>query len=95
MVGLLCLLEIVSVCALSPGDEILGWGLFLSLAPGIEEPSDGEDRSTQEIHEQILHGVDQADVQISPQAQTAAVDSDILNVMDGDDQVRPCRVQGN
>ena len=77
------LLEIVRLLRLFAGDEALGSRALLALAAGVEEAGDGEHHRADEVHEQVLHGVDDADIQITAQAQALAVDDDILNALDG------------
>ena len=65
------------------GDKALGGSPALALALGIEKSGYGEHHRADEVHKEILHRVDKADIQIAAKAKAFAIDGHVLYPSDG------------
>ena len=77
------LTQIVLFLGLFAGDKTLRRCPFGALAAGIEKAGDREHHRADEVHKQVLHGVNDANVQIAAKAQTLTVNDHILDIWDG------------
>ena len=70
-------------------------GMSFPLHLGVTEAGDGEDQGPQEIHHQVLHGVDDANIQEDAQSQALSVDDHVLDIRNRHHLVGERGIQGD
>ena len=74
--------QVIAVVGFASGYEPADDGKALAAIPHIDEPDDGEHDRADEIDDEILHRVDQADVKIAAKAEVAPIDRHLRDVVD-------------
>ena len=89
---LLCLCQKVGVFLFEPRDEQSG---KTSFSPGfhIEIADDGNYNGANEVDQQVVHGIDEPDIQIAAESEAFSVDCHVLNVIHRDGDVTFGRIQ--
>lgn len=74
--------QVIAVVGFASGYEPADDGNALAAVLHIDEPDDGEHDRADEIDDEILHRVDQADVKIAAKAEVAPIDRHLRDVVD-------------
>ena len=89
---LLCLCQKVGAFFFEPRNEQSG---KTSFSPGFHEEiaDDGKYNGANKVDQQVVHGIDEPDVQIAAESEAFSVDCHVLNVIHGDGDITFGRVQ--
>ena len=87
------LCEIIVIRSFLAGDEALGGGALFALTAGIEKAGDGEYHRSYKVDQQILHGIDEANIQIAAHPQRFPIDDHVVDPLYRHDPVAAGGIQ--
>ena len=74
--------QVIAVGGLAAWHETTDDGVLLAAVLHVQETEHGEHDRADEVDDQILHRVDQTDVEVAAEAQVLAIDRDLGNVVE-------------